>query len=307
MTTIRTSTPDGRTLQVVQPSRTDEFVQSRCMRVFVSYRDGHDKAALEMARRMKIYGIDTFVAFRDIPVGARWEADIQRALITCDVFAAHCTPDFGDGYWTTREVELAELHEKQIFPVRVAELPSGPIAKYQALDPNTNPDPVIALIDTYIALPRMTESLVCAIETCAHGGSFELANRLARFLSNVRHMSDEEAERLITTYNQKTCLNGYGNTNQIRAAYNFRPSYASPAQSVLTEKINELTGLSVCHGSNGDICEAPPTSVVAPQRAAAKPAFTREISRDSYAEDRHMSAVSRTQSERKVSSPVSPR
>ena len=306
MTIIKTTTPDGQTVQVVQPSRTDELFQSRCLRVFVSYRDGQDEAAIHLARRMTTYGIDTFVACRDIPVGARWESEIQRAVITCEIFAAYCTPDFGDGQWTTREVQLAELHGLQIFPIRVAGLPEGPIANYRALDANATPDTMAVFVDTYSALPRMSESIVCAIERCAQEGSYDLANRLGRFLSNVRYMSDEQSERLIATYNRKSVTNSYGNKNQIREAYSFKRFNTMPSQSVITQKINELTPRSVHHGLNGDICDAPPPSNVLSPRASDEPKFTSELPRDSYMNDPRTSEGARTQSDQRARAPVSP-
>lgn len=306
MTIIKTTTPDGRAVQVVQPSRAEEFIQSPCLRVFVSYRDGHEEAAVHLATKISTYGIDTFVAYRDIAAGEKWEAVIQSTLINCDIIVAYCTPDFGDGHWTTREVKLAELHDKPIFPIRVGELSGGPVAKYQALDANTTPDTMAAFADAYSALPRMTESLVCAIERCAQEGSFELANRLGRFLSSVRYMSDEQAERLIATYNRKSVTNNFGNKNQIREAYSFKCFIASPGQSVITQKINEHTQRSVHHGPNGDICDAPPRNNVLSPRASDKPKFTSELPRDSYMNDPQTSEWARTQSDQRARAPVSP-
>lgn len=307
MNSWTTTFPDGRPFQVVEDTPCEKFARCPSFRVFLSYRGGQEKDAIHLAARIEAFGITTFVAPRDLRPCDDWELEIERAIASCDALVAHCPPDFGEGDWTNKEVNRAGRLGKPVFPIWIGVPPTGPVTKYHAMQLNGDDVPVLEIVNRFTAFPRMTEALVFAIERCAQHGNFLLANQLARCFENVQHMSDEQAYRLIRAHNRKTITNRYGNTNQIRAATNFRPSYASPGQSVLTEKINELTGLSVSHGPNGDICDSPPTSVVAPQRAAAKPAFTREISRDSYAEDRYMSAVSRTQSERKVSSPVSPR
>ena len=307
MNSWTTRLPDGRPHQVIELTPSETFAQSQSFRMFLSHRSGHENDTIYLAGQINEYGIDTFVAPRDLRPGDDWELNIERAIADCDALLAYCPPDFGDGDWTTKEVILAGKFGKPILPIWIGGRPTGPVTKYHALQLNGGRVPVLEIVRRCTAFPPMTEALVGAIERCAQQGSFELANRLARALSFISYMSDEQADRLIKTYNQKSISNHYGNTNQIRASYNFGWRGSSPAQSVITHKINELTSLSVCHGSDGDICDAPPRSKALSQRAADKPAFTREIIRDSCGEERYTSTVTRTQIDRRIQSPVYPR
>ena len=274
--------------------------------MFLSYRSGYEKDVIHLSERIEEFGVNTFVAIRDLRPCDDWELEIERAITGCDALLAYCPSDFGESEWTTKEVMLAERYRKPVFPIWIGTQPTGPITKRHALILNGDDVPVVEVVKRFTAFPRMTEALVRAIDRCAQHGSFELANRLARCFWSVQHMSTEQADRLIQVYNRKSVINRYGNTNQIRNAVNFRPSHASLSQSVLTKKINRLTTRSVSHDSDGDICDAPPPNNVMSPRASDKPKFTSELSRDPYVNDPHTSEWVRTRSEQMVGSSVNP-
>lgn len=282
MTTWRTTTPDGRPFQVHEEDPSDRFFHSRSFRMFISYRSGHEAGAIALAKQVEIFGIDTFVACRDFRPGDHWEDEIERVIIASDALLAYCSADFGFGIWATREVKWAKHHRKPIFPLVIGEQPTGPVSEHHSMQLNGTAAPIAEIIRRYADFPRMTESLVTAIEKCAQHGSFDLANQLARTLSEVLHMSDNQAKRLIWAYNNRTMSNRY-RTNQVRAAHGFGMRSADPRESVLTQKINELTSLSVCHDSNGDIVNAPPISSQRPDQTDS-PAFTRVVFADPFGE-----------------------
>lgn len=246
-----TTDPQRKVVAVLQTTSSDRFAESRCFRVFVSYRAGHEQEASHVASRLREFGIDTFVASEDVETGEEWEAMIESAIVNCDALLAYATPDFGEGKWTNREVLMAVRHGKPIYPVATDHLPTGPVGQYQALKLDGGDVPILPFIERYGRWPRMAESIVCAIEQCASRGSFLIANQLASAVSRLSVLNEGQAERLIKAYNSDESHPRFGRHNQIRDALEFRRCGANMNESLLTRKINELTGMTVEHDEIG--------------------------------------------------------
>lgn len=278
----------GQPTQVADESPSERFAQSRSFRMFCSYRGGYESDTIGFLEQVETFGVVTFMAKRDIPVGAVWDIEIERAISMCDALLAYCPATFGDATWTNREVELAEKHQKPIRPIWTEGRPRGPVTRYQALILSETSDPAMDIVNGLTNHRRMTEALVSAIEKCAIHGNFELANRLAIAFAKITYMSELQADRLIETHNQIVSHDRFGYVNQIRSASHFSQFTSRPNESIITVKINELSPRLVLHGTNGDIISAPPLGTRRPDQTI-RPSFTREVNRNQLIETRHSS------------------
>jgi hypothetical protein len=72
------------------------------------------------------------VAHKDIEPTKTWEAEIEKALRTCDGLATYLTSDFSASVWTDQEVGYCLARNVAIVPIRIDVNPYGFVGKYQA-------------------------------------------------------------------------------------------------------------------------------------------------------------------------------
>lgn len=102
-------------------------------RLFISHLTTNKDYASKLKQCLQDYGIDCFVAHKDIKPSKEWELEIERALFTMDALCAIVVPDFIKSQWCDQEVGIALGQKKQVFAINRGSMPYGFFGKYQAL------------------------------------------------------------------------------------------------------------------------------------------------------------------------------
>ena len=77
------------------------------VRLFISHRDEHKRAANELAVALETYGISSFVAHDTIKPLTEWRHEILKGLETMEMMLVYLTDDFDSSIWTQQEVGYA--------------------------------------------------------------------------------------------------------------------------------------------------------------------------------------------------------
>lgn len=88
---------------------------------FISYSRINEAFALELAKELKSAGYLVWLDQLDIPTGARWDDEIEKALSECGIFLAILTPAFIASANAKDEIGYAIDHGKRILPVLLEE------------------------------------------------------------------------------------------------------------------------------------------------------------------------------------------
>jgi hypothetical protein len=86
-------------------------------RTFISYPRKNAEFALKLARELKSAGFDVWFDQLDIPAGARWDDEVQRALAECGIFLVILTPEAIESENVKDEIGYAIDSHKRILPV----------------------------------------------------------------------------------------------------------------------------------------------------------------------------------------------
>lgn len=84
---------------------------------FISYSRINKEFALKLARELKAAGFPIWLDQLDIPTGARWDDEIEKALRECGIFMVILTPASITSENTKDEIGYAIDHGKRILPV----------------------------------------------------------------------------------------------------------------------------------------------------------------------------------------------
>ncbi len=124
--------------------------------VFVSHLAKQKVFASELQAALSSYGISCFVAHKDIEPDAEWQAEIERALRTCDALVALLHEGFNESIWTDQEVGYALGRGAPVFSVRLDMAPYGLFGKKQAFNGKGKDAAAIALelFDAYRKHPK---------------------------------------------------------------------------------------------------------------------------------------------------------
>lgn len=88
---------------------------------FISYSRVNKEFAVKLAKELKAAGFPIWLDQLDIPAGARWDDEIEKALRECGIFMTILTPAFIASENAKDEVGYAIDHGKRIFPVLLEE------------------------------------------------------------------------------------------------------------------------------------------------------------------------------------------
>ncbi|CAG0997262.1 hypothetical protein ANAEL_02683 [Anaerolineales bacterium] len=88
---------------------------------FISYSRKDKDFALEFAGELKSAGYSVWLDQLDIPTGARWDDEVERALHECEVFLIILTPASASSENVKDEIGYAIDHGKRIMPVLLEE------------------------------------------------------------------------------------------------------------------------------------------------------------------------------------------
>ena len=86
-------------------------------RTFISYPRKNSEFALKLARELKTAGFDVWFDQLDIPAGARWDDEVQKALTECGIFLVILTPEAIESENVKDEIGYAIDSRKRILPV----------------------------------------------------------------------------------------------------------------------------------------------------------------------------------------------
>jgi uncharacterized protein YegL len=86
-------------------------------RTFISYPRKNAEFALRLARELKSAGFDVWFDQLDIPAGARWDDEVQKALSECGIFLVILTPEAIESENVKDEIGYAIDSRKRILPV----------------------------------------------------------------------------------------------------------------------------------------------------------------------------------------------
>jgi TIR domain len=94
-------------------------------RTFISYSCANADFALKLAKELKSAGFSIWLDQLDIPTGARWDDEVEKALHECEIFLVIITPASSTSENVKDEIDYAIDHNKHILPVllQAAEIP----------------------------------------------------------------------------------------------------------------------------------------------------------------------------------------
>jgi len=188
------------------------FWKPDSIRAFISHRDSIKRIAHEIANGLEQFGISSFVAHDTIEPTASWQAEMEKALETMEVFIALITDDFHESVWTNQEVGFARAKGIPVISVKLGKIdPRGFIADKQAFrgDPEDLRDSIEAiyklLAEKLGQRDRIQHALITAL--CESPNWIETRARFDRMTGLVNKLSDEEFEQIKTAYKANDQLN----------------------------------------------------------------------------------------------------
>jgi len=122
---------------------TDDLWPVGSMRVFMSHLAKRKSEVHELANVLRAVGFSCFVAHDQIRPSRSWQAEIERALRSCDLLIAYVSPGFSESDWTEQEVGWALGRDLVVIPISVdGAMPKGFLGTYQAVvrGPNQRPN-----------------------------------------------------------------------------------------------------------------------------------------------------------------------
>jgi hypothetical protein len=90
-------------------------------RVFVSYARTDALFARKLASDLKAKGVDIWLDTRDIPVGSKWDDEIEKAIDDCDCLLVIISPTSAVSDNVLNEISSALDDGKRVLPVKIAE------------------------------------------------------------------------------------------------------------------------------------------------------------------------------------------
>ena len=193
--------------RVVAPTATKRIWGDEGFRVFLSHKVGVKKQTAELKEALELYGISSFVAHADIRPTKAWQDEIENALSTMDAFVALMTEDFHESDWTDQEVGFAFARGVPMIAVKLGRDPYGFIGKFQALSCSWKDAPK-EIVRVLIKHDRMLTAFTKAVQSCEQ---FDTGNRLAAIFPDIEELTGEQADALISAYNNNVQVGGsYG-------------------------------------------------------------------------------------------------
>src|SRR5512142_2521624 len=110
------------------------------MTTFISYSRANSNFAVRLAKDLKAAGFDVWLDQLDIPTGARWDDEIERALEKSSIFLIILSPESIESQNVKDEVGYAIDGGKSILPVvtRTCRIPLR-LRRFQFVDFSNKP------------------------------------------------------------------------------------------------------------------------------------------------------------------------
>jgi len=86
-------------------------------RTFLSYSRNDKDFALQLAKELKAARFPLWIDQLDNPTGARWDDELEKALVECSIFMVILTPDSTASENVKDEIGFAIDNGKRILPI----------------------------------------------------------------------------------------------------------------------------------------------------------------------------------------------
>jgi TIR domain len=193
--------------RVIMPAAQGRIWGKSGYRVFLSHKAEVKRKTGQLKDAPTPFGISSFVAHVDIHPTKEWQDEIENALASMDAFVALLTDNFHESDWTDQEVGYALGRGVPLIAVKLGRDPYGFIAKFQALTCDWD-EAALELAKLLINQPRMLNAYVAAVPECS---SFDEGNAISQILPFIESLSEEQAEKLASAFNENSQLQGsYG-------------------------------------------------------------------------------------------------
>jgi len=209
-------------------------------RVFLSHKHEVKKETAELKEKLKLFGISAFVAHEDIHPTKEWQDEIENALFSMDAFVALMTEEFHDSIWTDQEVGVAFCRGVQIISVKLGKDPYGFIGKFQALSCSWD-TAAKEIVKILVKHDLMLNAYINTVENCL---GYEQGNTLSEILPYINKLSNQQANRLISAFNE----NG-----QVRDSFGFNGKMPHRYGDGLPSHLSRLTGQTYRLSRHGKI------------------------------------------------------
>lgn len=215
--------------RIILPEAQNRIWGDEGYRLFFSHKAEVKLETVRLKRKLKLFGISCFVAHEDIHPTKEWQNEIENALFSMDAFAAIMTEGFHDSLWTDQEVGVAFGRGVPIIAVRLGKDPYGFIGKFQALSCSWD-DAAQQIAKILIKHDLMISAYIKAVQDCV---SFEQGNTLAEILPSMDNISDQQANLLMSAFNDNT---------QARESFGLNGKYPGSYGGGLPFHLSRLTG-----------------------------------------------------------------
>jgi hypothetical protein len=226
--------------RVVSPMAEERIWNGAGYRVFLSHKSEVKQQTGKLKEWLEPFGVSSFVAHTDIHPTKEWQDEIENALASMDAFVALLTGEFHDSDWTDQEVGYALGRGVPLIAIKLGRDPYGFIGRFQALACEWDDAPV-KLVALLIKYPRMLEAYINALPHCRTFGD---GNVLAEVLPAIASLTDEQAQRMQSAFNENS---------QLQGSYGFSGKWPGKYGPGLAEHLTRVTGKKHLKPRSGEI------------------------------------------------------
>ncbi|MFY1703968.1 toll/interleukin-1 receptor domain-containing protein [Micromonospora sp. WMMA1923] len=169
------------------------------LRAFASHVSNYRDYVSSVGKVLELFGIHMFVAHDSITPSKEWEAVIQEALKTCDVFVCFLSEGYNSSPWCNQEIGWAMSRRVPILPLNFGINPPGFLSRLQAQscigvgEPETATRISNWLTGTPSSHTAWADGLVRAFET---SGSYARTRSLLVKLEALQNYTPDQLTRL---------------------------------------------------------------------------------------------------------------
>jgi len=213
-------------------------------RIFLSHKSEVKEETGKLKDKLKVYGISSFVAHKDIIPTKEWQTEIENALYSMDALVALLTDQFHDSDWTDQEVGFAFGLNVPIVPVKLGRDPYGFMGKYQALS-CTWDTAAKEITKILIKQDGMLNAYIKAVQDC---GNWDDGNTLSQILPFIEKMSIKQVSDMVAAYNSNL---------EVRGSFGFNGRSKQVYGSGLLPHLTRWTSKQYLFSNKGEIVIQP--------------------------------------------------
>lgn len=207
------------------------------LRVFISHSSKDKILAGDLKKCLERFGLDVFVAHKDIKPSEEWQNEILRQLDRAHIFMALLTKNFKKSLWTDQEFGIASKTRARILPLYVDKMPYGFMSKHQAHRLSTNnledscSEIALKAIDTNRAHKQTFRKWL--IYALIHSEDFKTSIEISKLINKLKGLKGKQASEIICGACENDQVYGSYAQGDIRIFY-------KKYKGVLSEKAHKL-------------------------------------------------------------------